>query len=222
MFTTESRVGDIAVEQPSATRSFYRFGIDFCCGGGKSISSVCAKKGIDVAEVLRDIELQKSGIQEAPNTWNAASLPAIIAHIISQYHEPLRTELPRLGEMLDKVQRVHGHVDPERFDRLQAVYNTLVEELLAHMGEEERVLFPLIMQGSGATATETIAALEGEHEAAGDALRTLRELTDDYTPPSYACNTWRALWAGLADLESTMHQHVHLENNILFPRAMAS
>lgn len=222
MFTTESRVGDIAVEQPSATRTFYRYGIDFCCGGGKSIASVCAKKGIDVSEVLKEIENQKQGMVETPNSWTEASLPAIIAHIITTYHEPLRTELPRLGGMLDKVERVHGHVDPERFKRMQSVYGALVQELLDHMGKEENILFPMIMAGKGAQTATPIAVMEAEHESAGDALRTLRELTDNYTPPDYACNTWRALWAGLSDLETTMHQHVHLENNILFPRAMSS
>ena len=222
-FSPESKVGEIAVEQHSATRSFYRFGIDFCCGGGKSLESVCEKKGIDVAEVLLDIKLQAAGNgAENPNDWKLASPVALISHIITTYHEPLRVELPRLKSMLDKVQKVHGHVDPERFSELQAVYTKLGEELMEHMMKEEQVLFPAIMQGNRSEASKHIGALEQDHEEAGEALRSLNRLTDSYVAPEYACNTWRALWSGLEDLEKAMHQHVHLENNILFPNALTS
>ncbi|MDA1027840.1 MAG: iron-sulfur cluster repair di-iron protein [Bacteroidetes bacterium] len=219
-FSPESKVGDIAVEQPSATRSFYRFGIDFCCGGGKSLQSVCEKKGIDVSEVLRDIQIQQLGSGETSNDWKTASLAALISHIITTYHEPLRSELPRLKGMLDKVQRVHGHVDPERFEALQSVFTSLIEELSEHMLKEEQILFPMIMQGNGAHASAPISVMEQEHDNAGEALRAINKLTDEYVAPDYACNTWRALWSGFEDLEKMMHEHVHLENNILFPRAL--
>jgi len=219
-FSPESKVGDIAVEQPSATRSFYRFGIVFCCGGGKSLQSVCDKKRIDVKDLLQDIKNQGEGIVEGPNDWKTSSLSAIISHIIISYHEPLRTELPRLKGMLDKVQKVHGHADPERFEQLQTVYTTLIDELSDHMMKEERILFPMIMQGNGANASATVALMEMEHDDVGEALREISRLTNGYEAPDYACNTWRALWSGLEDLEITMHQHVHLENNILFPRAL--
>ncbi|NQV72544.1 iron-sulfur cluster repair di-iron protein [bacterium] len=221
-FSPESRVGDIAVEQPSATRSFYRFGIDFCCGGGKSLESVCEKKGLDVDQVLLDITLQAAGNgEESPNDWKSASSVALISHIITTYHEPLRVELPRLKSMLDKVQKVHGHVDPERFSELQAVYTKLGDELMEHMLKEEQVLFPSIMQGNETEASTLLGDLEQDHEDAGEALRAINRLTDSYVAPEYACNTWRALWSGFEDLEKAMHEHVHLENNILFPRTLA-
>ncbi len=222
IFSPESKVGEIAVEQPSATRSFYRFGIDFCCGGGKSLQSVCEKKGLDVNDILKDIKLQADGISEQPNDWNASSLNSLISHIITTHHEPLRIELPRLAGMLDKVQKVHGDVDPERFEKLQLVYSGLVSELTEHMMKEEQVLFPMIMQGKGVNASAPIAMMEHEHENAGEALRSISALTNNFVAPDYACNTWRALWAGFEDLEKSMHQHVHLENNILFPRALVS
>jgi len=218
-FTPESRIGEIAVEQPSSTRTFYRFGIDFCCGGGKSLESVCSKKGIDVDAVLRDIATQSNGITERPNDWNTASSAAIVAHIITTYHEPLRVELPRLKGMLDKVQKVHGHIDPIHFEKLQDVFGGMISELMDHMEKEETILFPLFLQGKMTEANASTEDYEDEHTQAGEALARIRELTDDFQAPDYACNTWRALWSGFEDLEKTMHQHVHLENNILFVRA---
>lgn len=220
-FTPESPVGEIAVEQPSATRTFYQYGIDFCCGGGKPLGDVCEKKGIDVAAVLADIEKQANGLASSPDDWKNAPLTTLIGHILIEYHEPLNSELPRLKGMLDKVQKVHGHIDPERFEKLQSVFTGLQNELRAHMIKEEQILFPMIMQDRGKAAVLPVQVMEREHENAGEALRQLRSLTDDYTAPDYACNTWKALWSGLADLEIALHQHIHLENNILFPRALA-
>ncbi|MFO7587275.1 MAG: hemerythrin domain-containing protein, partial [Gemmatimonadota bacterium] len=124
-------------------------------------------------------------------------------------------------EMAAKVVRAHGDKEPERLPELAAVLGGLRAEFESHMLKEERVLFPLIHQGRGAMATAPVSVMEHEHEEAASALRRLRELTDDYEVPAEACNTWRALWHGLADLERATHQHIHLENNILFPRALA-
>ena len=216
----ETTVGRIAADYPIATRVFARYQIDFCCGGGRPISEICASKGLDTATVLEEIETELSGQDVDSDHWMEAPLPALIDHIVSTYHRALDEELPRLEFMARKVLRVHGDKAP---DVLPALVDTLLElktELVDHMAKEEQVLFPLIIAGRGASASGPITVMEDEHESAGRALQRLRELTDDYNPPPEACNTWRALWHGLAALEKDMHQHIHLENNILFPRSL--
>ena len=213
--TADSRVGEIVAIRPSTSRTFHRFGIDFCCGGGKSLSKACSKVGADLSQVLN--ELNSSDTQESENNWTTATPIALIGHIISEFHEPLKAELPRLEAMLEKVHRVHGHVDQLRFDSLLKTFSAFKAELLDHMRKEEEILFPLIMQRNFDDTEVPIQDMEHEHESAGEALRELRRLTDGYVAPDYACNTWRALWDGLQELEITMHEHVHLENNVLFP-----
>jgi regulator of cell morphogenesis and NO signaling len=154
--------------------------------------------------------------------WNEAELDSLIDHILVTYHRPLEEELPRLEFMARKVFRVHGERQPEMLGGILSTLLALKGELESHMSKEEQVLFPMIRQGQGGGAGAPVSVMEHEHESAGKALQRLRELTDGYETPEGACNTWRALWAGLADLETSMHQHIHLENNILFPRALAS
>ncbi len=218
--TSEDRVGQIAAEFPAATRVFHRYGIDFCCGGGKPLSSVCQTKSIDVDNVLEEISRELAG-RDTDMRWDRAQLEDVVDHIVLTYHEGLREELPRLEGMLRKVSRVHGHVDPTMFEELLAVFLGLKTELDRHMDEEERILFPLIRDGDCASADGNVADLEHDHEAAGVALRNIRALTKNYEAPDYACKTWRALWFGLGELEIALHEHIHLENNILFPRALA-
>ena len=123
--------------------------------------------------------------------------------------------------MAAKVLEVNGEKNPQMFNELNSVFLQMKAELDQHMIKEEQILFPMILSGQGAMAHGPITVMEREHESAGDALRRLRELTSDYTVPEEACNTWRALWHGLAELETALHEHIHLENNILFPRALA-
>ena len=153
--------------------------------------------------------------------WDEAPLEDLIDHIIATYHRPLEEELPRLEAMLRKVNQVHGEKDPERLAALLEVFIELKDELTSHMMKEEQVLFPMIIDGNGAMAMGPVNVMMHEHESAGDALKRIRILTDDYQPPDGACTTWRALWHGLGVLETELHQHIHLENNILFPRALA-
>ena len=219
--TADSTVGTLAAEHPLATRVFARHGIDYCCGGGKPLRDVCAKRGLDASTVVAEIEAEVAPDDASARNWNEAPLVALIEHIVDTYHVPLSEELPRLEAMARKVNDVHGASDPERLGELVRVFAGLRAELVDHMAKEERVLFPMVRQGLGANAGSPIEVMEHEHDAAGAALRRLRELTDDYRPPDYACTTWRALWAGLEALEGDMHRHIHLENNILFPRALA-
>lgn len=216
------KVGHLAAEHPLATRVFARHGIDFCCGGGKPLAKVCEDRDLDLDAVIAEIEAElEQWPEDAESRWTDAPLGDLIEHIVGTYHASLREELPRLSQMVAKVVRAHGDKEPERLPELVAVLGGLRAELESHMLKEERVLFPLIRQGRGAMAAAPVSVMEHEHEEAATALRRLRALTDDYRVPAEACNTWRALWHGLADLERATHQHIHLENNILFPRALA-
>jgi len=216
----DTPVGQIAAHHPLATRVFARRGIDFCCGGGKPLGDVCEAIGLDPAQTLDEIAAELNATSPDDATWFDAPLDEIIDHIVTSYHASLREELPRLATMLKKVHRVHGDKDPKRLAELADVFAHLQAELLEHMTKEERVLFPMIERGEGAQAEAPVSVMEHEHHDAGAALRRIRELTDNFTPREDACNTWRALWAGLAQLEADLHQHIHLENNILFPRAL--
>lgn len=214
--TPDSRVGEIAAHHPLATRVFARHGIDFCCGGGALLRKAAEAKGLDAERLVAEMRAELAAAP-AGERWLDAPLPALVAHIVEAYHRPLREELPRLETMARKVARVHADRDPER--RLPAIVDTftgLRGELEAHMAREEEALFPALLAASGDCP---VAPFVDDHEEAGAALARLRELTEGYVPPADACNTWRALWAGLAALEETMHQHVHLENNVLFARA---
>lgn len=224
----DTPLGRIAAEHPLATRVFARHRLDFCCGGGRTLREAAGAKGLDAATVLRDVQAeiaraQTSGDPAAAN-WDTASARDIIDHIVATYHVPLREELPRLTAMARKVAAVHGEIRPDTLPALADVVAGLREELEAHMAEEERVVFPQILgadTAGGTAATDRLAALEHEHAEAGAALGRIRELTGDFEVPGEACATWRALWAGLEELERTMHEHVHLENHVLFPRARA-
>ena len=218
--TVENKIGQIAANHPLVCRVFARHNIDFCCGGGVSLAVACDKKGIDPKVVLAEIEQELSKSEGTETRWDQASLQDLIQHILTTYHHPLEEELPRLEAMLNKVSRVHGDKDPETFDGLLKAFMPLKEELEHHMKKEEQILFPMIGQGMGDQAGGPISVMHHEHESAGSALATIRSLTKDYTIPEGACNTWRALWHGLEALEKDMHQHIHLENNILFPRAL--
>ncbi|MCP3978529.1 MAG: iron-sulfur cluster repair di-iron protein [bacterium] len=218
----DSKIGRIATEHPLATRVFSRHGIDFCCGGGKPLGEVCEQRGLDAQAVLAEIEKEVASPTAEVIRWDEAPLGDLIDHILANYHKPLYEELPRLEEMAQKVARVHGDKRPDALPELASICTGLKAELEQHMAKEEQILFPMIRQGQGAMAGGPISVMEHEHDNAGKALHRLRELTEGYTVPEEACNTWRALWHGLAALEQSLHEHIHLENNILFPRALGA
>ena len=211
--TPQMEVGKIAAQYPAATRVFSRHKIDFCCGGGRPLAEVCERGGVDLAIVMD--ELQQAEQPAAPQRqWTTAPKSTLIQHIIATYHVPLREELPRLVAMSQKVHRVHGEKDPERLRELVSLVTELSAELLAHMAKEENVLFPMIQRGQHPPAP--IHVMQREHDEAGAMLVRIRALTDDFAVPEQACTTWRALWDGLEQLENDLHEHIHLENNILF------
>lgn len=218
-------VGELVAERPGRSRIFQEAGIDFCCRGGMPLHEACAAKGASLDEILGKIEKESS----VPETGapNPASLPPaqLAAHIVSTHHAFLRAELPRLHAMAERVAKVHGGHTPSLVGVFD-VFRSLEEELGSHLMKEETVLFPAIRRL--AEGDRSIADLDGpiacmlhEHDDAGDALARLRALTNGFTPPTDACNTWRALFAGLEDLESDLHRHIHLENAVLFPSAQS-
>jgi regulator of cell morphogenesis and NO signaling len=230
--TPDTQVAAIATALPASIRVFQRFGIDFCCGGKRPLSEVCAEHQVpfqDVAAALEAARVRPSDDRD----WTQARLTELVDHIIRRYHDSLREELPRLQAMSAKVLDVHGAKLPETLPRLNAALSELAADLESHMAKEEMILFPAVNELEAAQAAGRapqtrfplgalrmpIAVMEQEHERAGELLATLREATDGYAPPDWACNTFRGLYQGLEELEGDMHVHVHLENNILFPRA---
>jgi len=220
--TEQTTVGSVATEHPLSTRVFARHGIDFCCGGGKPLSEACAALGVDTTVVLAELTAEIEAKPETETRWDEKPMTELIDHIVATFHVPLREELPRLKAMATKVFEVHGEKDPARLKGVRDTIVALMSELVLHMQKEEEILFPMIAAGQGAMATGPVSVMEAEHADAGIMLRRLSDLTDQYQPPEGACNTWRALWAGLEALEEALHVHIHLENNILFPRALKS
>jgi len=219
-FTPETPVGELAAAAPLATRVFARHGIDFCCGGGLPLTEACAAAGKDIDDVMAELRAELAEPEDDTESWAGAPLPHLIDHILQTYHRPLDEEMPRIEGMARKVQQVHGDKDPERLGGIVTTFCALKSELEQHMMKEEGILFPMIRGGNGFMAEGPVGVMRYEHEEAGAMLRKLRELTNDYTVPEGACNTWRALWHALADFERSLHEHIHLENNILFPRAL--
>ena len=220
--TPQSRVGEIAASFPLATRVFARHRIDFCCGGGIPLVEVCERRGLDPeASRRRD----RCGPCRYPRSRRRAGtrrpLDELVRHLLTAYHAPLREELPRLEAMVRKVASVHGEREPVRLPALQAAFLALEADLTQHMDSEEAELFPPILE-RGVEAAPAVAAFRDDHTEVGRLLGEIRALTDDFRLPDGACNTWSALWHGLEALETDLHHHIHLENNVLFPRLAAA
>lgn len=226
-------VRELAVELPQATRIFEKLGIDYCCGGGKSLQDACVQARLPVDDVLKTLE--QAGVPETKvsenGDWRQTTLRELAEHIVTKHHAYVRQEIPRLEKLLTKVVAVHGQNHPE-LAKVQGCFGSIAAELTSHMMKEEMVLFPYINELESATAAgrpaprpafgtirNPIRMMEMEHEAAGDILEQIKTLTSSYTPPEEACFSYRTLFAALKDFETDLHQHIHLENNILFPRA---
>lgn len=228
-FQINDTVGAIVRDHPALSRLFEQAQVDYCCGGQKTLAEACAKRGIDPQAFLKELETF-AATEPAPEVdLNALSLTELVEHIERLHHAYLHTELPRLEAMVTKVAKVHGDKEP-RLAQVRDLFLALSAELATHLMKEEQVLFPMIRQleASGTLpqfhcgrVANPIHRMEFEHDEAGATLAQLRQLTDDYTPPEWACNTYRALFDALAYFEQDMHQHVHKENNVLFPQAIA-
>lgn len=219
---SERTVGELAARSLAATRVFEDHGIDFCCGGAKPFDEACRERRLDPASVLLEIEsaIAKEAAASQHTDWNMAPFETLIDHIVTRHHSYLREELPRLASWIAAVRRAHGERDGVLLEQLDAAFTAMKDELDRHIRKEEVVLFPAILRSEGWIA-QPIAMMEQEHDSAGRALDELRRMTGNYQQPAHACATYRALYAGLAALEADLHLHIHLENNILFPRAKA-
>jgi regulator of cell morphogenesis and NO signaling len=219
MKTTQAypTVGQAVAERPAAARIFERLGLDYCCGGKEPLDQACAARGLNVEKVLQEVDAAGNAAPGGERDWLHASLTELSDHIVATHHAFLRRELPRLAALAAKVAQVHGPNRPE-LPTVARIFDGLRAELEQHMLKDQAQARPAFHCGSVANP---IAVMEREHEGAGDALHRIRELTENYTPPECACASYRALLAGLAELENDLHQHIHKENNILFPRAIA-
>lgn len=221
-------VGELVTEQPARSRVFEQWGIDYCCGGRKTLAEACREKGLSAEELIRALEGAQGTSPDADDPRpGVMSLTELVEHILLTHHDYLKREIPRLSTMVEKVASVHGDSD-SRLAQVRDTFLTFANELGQHMAKEEQILFPAIRQleGSGfadycfGSVAQPVRVMEMEHENAARALEELRDLTDGFTPPEFACNTYRALLDGFRELERDLHQHVHKENNILFPKAI--
>ena len=234
MITTGMTVREVAIELPQSTRLFETLKIDYCCGGNKPLAQACAAAGVDVDDVMEMLTevTAKTSPTSAATDFQSLSLPELITHILDTHHVFTRSEMERLATLTAKVIGAHGTNHPELL-HLGELFRLLCADLRPHMFKEEQVLFPYILSMTQAkennqagpfapfgTVNNPIRMMMHEHDNAGDILRELRAVTSDYEVPADACISYRTLYQALEDFEKDLHQHIHLENNILFPKAL--
>jgi len=209
----EQAIGQIAVQLPGATAVFRRLKLDFCCGGQISLRQATADKRLDLEAVLAEL----SALHRVDMPAGVTEPCALIDHILARYHAVHREQLPELIRMARRVEAVHRD-HPMAPAGLAAQLEAMEQELFSHMEKEEQILFPMLKAGGNAFVNQPIAMMRTEHLGHGAELDKLLALTQDATPPQGACNTWRALYAGIAQLNDDLINHIHLENNVLFPQ----
>jgi regulator of cell morphogenesis and NO signaling len=226
-------IGQIAAKDIRKAEVFKKYGIDFCCGGKKSLKEVCEEKGLNQSAIETELNGSNTLVSTAPtmafDKWDADFLAD---YIYNQHHKFYYTEEPAITGLVNKVADHHGATSNSLLE-LRTVYNVLIKELNNHFMKEEKVVFPFIKALIEAKKTgdlsvlqqmsisEPIRIMESDHEAAGDILEQIRTLTDNYTPPANACNSYQFMFKKLKELDEDLQQHIHLENNILFPKAVA-
>jgi len=233
MINAETTVREVAVKMPESTRIFEQFKIDYCCGGNQSLTTACASAGIDVQQVMEMLGgITESKSQDAEDLRNA-SVARLVEHIVNTHHVFTKSEMDRLEALTEKVVKAHGENHPELL-QLREMFKALCMDLKPHMFKEEQVLFPYMIAMTQAseqhrpgpfapfgTVNNPVRMMMREHDVAGQILRELRALTSDYKAPADACMSYQTLYEALENFERDLHQHIHLENNILFPKAFA-
>ncbi len=225
----DKTVRELALETPNATRVFEKFGIDYCCGGKRSLAEACSSAGLQASEVLKALEAEGScPAESAPPD----SLAGLAEYIVRKHHKFTREEIARLQALLAKVCSVHGTKHPELLT-IQELFAGLSQELTMHLMKEENVLFPYIIRMEEAirkhegfrrppfgTVQNPVRMMSQEHDGASEVLRKIRKESNTFNAPADACSSYRTLYEALQGFEADLHQHIHLENNVLFPRAI--
>ena len=229
--TGETTVRELALEVPAATRVFEKMGIDYCCGGNRSLAEACASAGVAFKDVQMELTLAAHAQAEQPN-FQTTTLESLINHIVVKHHSFTRLEIVRLKALLDKVCMAHGENHPELIE-IYVLFRELGADLDTHMTKEERVLFPYVIRMEAATKQKVplfrapfgtvanpVRMMMLEHDRAGELLKKIRQLSSNYEVPADACLSYQTLYTALEVLEKDLHQHIHLENNVLFARAI--
>ena len=232
MTATTQTVREIALENSACIRVFEKFGIDYCCGGRKPLAEACDATSLAVDEVIAALEQALDAPVHDAKTWSDKPLSELITHIVSSHHAYVNREVPRLAQLAARVVSRHGDDKPE-LRLLESKVAELGEELLQHLGKEEMILFPYINAQEKAitdgtakpnscfgTVASPLEMMTREHDSAGTLMAEIRRLRNNYTPPVGACPTFLNYFNTLQEFEQDLHQHIHLENNILFPRAI--
>ncbi|NFI95523.1 iron-sulfur cluster repair di-iron protein [Clostridium botulinum] len=227
-FNSNQKIGDIVTKFPKVADIFKEYKIDFCCGGDRTLITAIKEQGVNETELLERIndsyEKLKNNIYSKDRNWVEAPLDELVDQIVNVHHAYLYENLPKISELTTKILRVHGEKHPE-LSRVHKLFHTIKMELEAHLIEEETIQYPAInaylrsnSEADLDKAINIINQLQDEHIGAGNILKELREITNDYDLPSNACTTYRLTYFKLQEMESDIFQHIHLESNILFPR----
>ncbi len=234
MSVEHKTVGEVVAADYRKAEVFKRFGIDFCCGGGRTVEEACQKKGIAYSTLENELfKVEQENESAEPMNFHEWDARVLVDHILSVHHSYVRENIPLLKEFTTKVARVHGHANPEVV-AIAELFGEVATELEEHMMKEEQILFPYIKRLAGlqgqnepvhrppfGTVRNPITMMELEHERAGEILSEIRRVSHDFTPPEHACTTYRVAYFKLQEFEADLHKHIHLENNILFPCAIA-
>lgn len=231
-FSTETKVSEVALSSPGARRVLEDAGVDYCCGGGKSLQDACIHAGVTADEILERLRKNSKLAGPADAEWTNASLSDLARHIRERHHQYVRDSIPRVRALLAKVREKHAEKHGE-IGEIEKLFGDLAREMTAHMQKEEQILFPYIeaMERSARsngfieppffqTVQNPIHAMMKEHDSAGDLVKRIRKASNDYKAPADACTSYQATYQELRQFEEDLHLHVHLENNILFPRAV--
>lgn len=229
-FNSNQKIGEIVTKFPNAADIFKEYKIDFCCGGDRPLITAINEQGVNEAEILEKINASYEKLQNNLYTnnknWVEAPFDELVDHIVNVHHGYLYENLPKISELTTKILRVHGGNHPE-LSKVHKLFHTIKMELDAHLIEEETIQYPAIKEYLRSNsevnldkAINIINQLQDEHTGAGDILKELRRVTNDYKAPSDSCNTYKLTYAKLEEMESDIFQHIHLENNILFPRLL--